>query len=304
MTLVVLAAGMGSRYGGLKQIDPVGHNGEYIIDFSCHDAILAGFDHIVFVIKREIYDVFRDTVGKRVERFVKVSYAFQDLCDIPEGFSVPEGRTKPWGTTHALLSCRDIVKDNFATVNADDFYGKDAFNKIFSFMSAQPKSGFPAKCCMVAYKLKNTLTENGSVARGICNTDNEGKLVSITERTAINALENGDGYFTEDDKNIVIPGDTSVSMNLFGCTPAIFDYALNGFAKFLCNMDNPLKNEYYLPFMLSDAMRDNICTIDVKTTDGKWFGVTYAADKPTVKANIDEMINQGVYNADLWSDLK
>lgn len=304
MTLIVLAAGMGSRYGGLKQIDPVGPNGEFIIDYSCHDAVAAGFDHIVFVIKQENYDIFRSTIGKRVEPFVKVSYAFQDPMDIPAGFTYPEGRIKPWGTTHAVLACRDIVCDNFATVNADDFYGRDAFNKVYGFMSAQSVSDIPSRCCMVAYKLKNTLTENGSVARGICNTDAEGKLVSITERTAINALPNGDGSFEENGNNIVIPGDTSVSMNLFGCTPAIFDYALKGFEKFLSNMDNPLKNEYYLPFMLSDAMRDNYCTIDVKTTDGKWFGVTYAADKPSVKANIADMISKGEYRTDLWSDLK
>lgn len=303
MTLVVLAAGMGSRYGGMKQVDPVGPEGEFIIDYSCHDAVRAGFDHIVFVIKKEFLDVFRDTIGKRVEPYVKVSYVFQDMQDLPAGFSVPEGRVKPWGTAHALYACRDVVKDNFATVNADDFYGFDAFRQVADYMKAQPVSGYPMRCCLVGYKLKNTLSENGSVSRGVCASDSEGKLVSITERTKIYKTAEG-AEFEENGVRTSISPDTVVSMNMFGMTPTVFDYMKEDFPKFLSNLANPLKSEYFIPIVTTDAMQEGKCNIDLLVTSEKWFGVTYAEDKPFVRDTLQKMTDAGIYTPSLWSDLQ
>lgn len=294
---------MGSRYGGMKQIDPVGPTGEFIIDYSCHDALHAGYDHIVFVIKRENYEIFRSTVGKRVERFVKVDYAFQDIDRLPAGFRVPEGRTKPWGTAHALLCAADFVSDQFATINADDFYGAHSFAVVADYMNAVA-SGEKLACCMAAYELSKTLTENGSVSRGVCVSDKDGFLISITERTAIFKTADGGEFDRGDGVMISLPAETSVSMNFFGIRPAIFGYAEKGFSRFLSEMENPLKNEYYLPFMLSSAMSDGKASIKVLDTPDEWFGVTYAADKPAVKEKIGRLIDAGVYRKDLWSDLK
>ena len=294
---------MGSRYGGMKQIDPVGPTGEFIIDYSCHDAILAGYDHIVFVIKRENYEIFRSTVGKRVERFVRVDYAFQDIDRLPAGFRVPDGRTKPWGTAHALLCAADFISDQFATINADDFYGAHSFAVVADYMNAVP-SGEKLACCMAAYELSKTLTENGSVSRGVCVSDKEGYLISITERTAIFKTADGGEFDRGDGVMASLPADTPVSMNFFGIRPEIFGYAEKGFSCFLSGMDNPLKNEYYLPFMLSSAMSDGKASIKVLDTPDEWFGVTYAADKPAVKEKIGRLIDAGVYRSDLWSDLK
>ncbi len=299
---MVLAAGMGSRYGGMKQIDPVGPCSEFIIDYSCHDAVMSGFDHIVFVIKKENLEIFRETVGARVEPHVKVSYAFQDMDDLPDGFYRPEGRVKPWGTAHALLACRDIVKDCFATVNADDFYGRDAFMRVADFLKNVSPDSSPARCCLCAYRLSNTLTDSGSVSRGICKIKPDGRLESITERTAITPL-GADAEFEENGIKTFLPGDSPASMNLFGATPAIFSFAENGFKDFLVSMPNPQKSEYYLPFMLSDAMNSGFCTIDVLKTTAKWFGVTYAADRENVRENIAALIKDGVYRENLWSDL-
>ena len=303
MTLVVLAAGMGSRYGGMKQVDPVGPEGEFIIDYSCHDAVRAGFDHIVFVIKKENLDIFRDTIGKRVEPYVKVSYVFQDIEDLPDGFTVPDGRTKPWGTAHALLACRDVVKDNFATVNADDFYGYDAFRQVADYMEKQPTSGYPMRCCLVGYQLKNTLSDNGSVSRGVCASDRDGKLVSITERTKIFKTAEG-AEFEENGQRTFLSGDTVVSMNMFGMTPAVFDYMKEDFPRFLSQLENPLKSEYFIPLVTTNAMQEGKCNIDLLVTEEKWFGVTYADDKPLVKENFRKLTEAGVYTPSLWSDLK
>ena len=294
---------MGSRYGGMKQIDPVGPNGEFIIDYSCHDAVVAGYDKIVFIIKKEHEDVFRKTIGARVSRFVKVEYAYQDMLNLPEGFTVPEGRTKPWGTAHALLCAEHLLDGPFATVNADDFYGRESFALVASHMKSAQDKGDAAECCMAAYRLDRTLTDNGSVSRGVCNIDDSGKLISITERTAIYKTESG-GEYESEGKRVFLPGDTPVSMNFFGISPAVFGFARDKFKEFLGSMKNPVKDEYYLPMMLSDAMNEGIAKISVLRTPETWFGVTYAADREPVKEGIRRKIAEGVYNEDLWSDLK
>lgn len=302
MTLLILAAGMGSRFGGLKQVQPVGPSGEFIIDYSCHDAVKAGFDRIVFVIKKENLEVFRDTVGKRVEPYAEVKYVFQDPDDLPGGFRLPEGRTKPWGTGHAVLSAEKVIDDNFATVNADDFYGYESFRLVCDHLRPQDPKALPVRGCMAGYMLNNTLTENGSVSRGICSTDASGRLSSITERTKI--FPDGDAaFFEEEGKRYPLPGDCTVSMNFFGLTPAFFSFCRSEFSRFLGSMKNPLKDEFYLPFAVSSAMNAGLATVSVLPTSERWFGVTYGADLPRVRSAIVSLIDRGVYRDDLWSDL-
>ena len=293
MTLVILAAGMGSRYGGLKQVDPITDNGKFIIDFSVYDAALSGFDRVVFVIKRENLEVFRDTIGKRFENKIKVEYVFQDLNDIPEGFSVPEGRVKPWGTAHALLAARDIVDDNFAVINADDFYGKSAYELLSKHLSLVKSNSF----CMIGYKLENTLTENGTVARGICNVGDDGYLMDVVERTSIRRA--GDmAAFDENGVDTLIPLDSVASMNCWGFTPDIFDGIKEGLKAFFSNLassPNPLKAEYYLPFAVRELMDAGKCTVKVYKSDSSWYGVTYHDDKENVKKSIQALIDKGEY---------
>ena len=293
MTLVILAAGMGSRYGGLKQVDPITDNGKFIIDFSVYDAALSGFDRVVFVIKRENLEVFRDTIGKRFENKIKVEYVFQDLNDIPEGFSVPEGRVKPWGTAHALFAARDIVDDNFAVINADDFYGKSAYELLSKHLSSVKSNSF----CMIGYKLENTLTENGTVARGICNVGDDGYLKDVVERTSIRRA--GDmAAFDENGVDTLIPLDSVASMNCWGFTPDIFDGIKEGLKAFFSNLEssqNPLKAEYYLPFAVRELMDAGKCTVKVYKSDSSWYGVTYHDDKENVKKSIQALIDKGEY---------
>lgn len=303
MTLVILAAGMGSRYGGMKQVDPVGPNKEFIIDYSCHDAVAAGYDKIVFIIKKEHEGIFRETIGARASRFVKVEYAYQDVRNLPVGFSVPDERTKPWGTAHALLCAEHLLDGPFATVNADDFYGRESFALVADHMKRAAAKGDDSECCMAAYRLDRTLTDNGSVSRGVCEIDPEGRLVTITERTAIYRTAEG-GEFESEGRRVFLPGDTPVSMNFFGISPSVFGFAREKFKEFLACMKNPLKDEYYLPVMLSDAMNAGIAKISVLRTPETWFGVTYSADREPVKEGIREKIRAGVYKEDLWSDLK
>ena len=294
MTLVILAAGMGSRYGGLKQIDPITENGEFIVDFSVFDAIRSGFDKVVFVIKKENIDAFRDTVGKRFEDKIKVEYAFQNIDDIPSGFKVPDGRVKPWGTAHALLAARDIVKDPFAVINADDFYGESAYRMIAEhYKNNGGKS--EGRYCMVGYTLQNTLTENGTVSRGICRADEQGKLLDVTERTKIKRV--GDiAESVEDDGTYTFPLDSVVSMNCWGFTPDIFDGVTEGFKKFLSSdLGDPLKREYYLPFAVTELMNDGKCDVTLYHSEDSWYGVTYAEDKAKVKESIAELMSKGSY---------
>ncbi len=298
MTLVILAAGMGSRYGGLKQIDPITDNGKFIIDFSIYDAIKSGFSKVVFVIKEENLEDFRDTVGKRFENKIEVVYAFQNVNDIPNGFSLPEGRTKPWGTAHALLAARKFVNEPFAVINADDFYGSGAYQRIaehYKNFDITKKGNY----CMVGYVLANTLTENGTVSRGVCEMDKNGKLVSVTERTKIK--QNGDmAISAEADGSFEIPLDAVVSMNCWGFTPDVFDEISEGFARFLAApTDNPLKREYYLPFAVTELMHSNKCEVTVYRSLDSWYGVTYAEDKEKVKESISALVNDGIYTENL-----
>lgn len=303
MTLVILAAGMGSRYGGMKQVDPMGPNGEFIIDYSCFDAIRSGFNKIVFVIKRENLEIFRETVGCRVEPYADVKYVFQDINDIPAGFAVPEGRVKPWGTAHALLAARDVVTDNFATINADDFYGRDAFEVISEKLKAADPEKIPMNLFMAGYRLSNTLTENGTVSRGICRMTDDGKLIDITERTKIRP-DGGDAEYLEGDIWYKLSGDSAASMNFFGLTPKIFGFAEKEFERFLGNMKDPMKDEFYLPAAVSAAMNAGLATVEVCRTDAKWYGVTYADDKPKVKESIAHLISDGIYSEKLWESQK
>ena len=290
MTLVILAAGMGSRYGGLKQIDPITSEGEFIIDFSVYDAIQSGFDRVVFVIKEENLDIFRDTIGKRFENKIKVEYAFQRLCDIPEGCTVPEGRQKPWGTAQALLATKNIVNDPFAVINADDFYGRDAYRLLAKHLS-DAKNGEGKKYAMVGYILKNTLTENGTVSRGICEVDDNGMLKSVVERTAIS--RDGDKAVCGD---VVIALDSIASMNCWGFTPDIFPELEKGFAKFLGEKhENELKCEYYLPFAVCELLERGECSVNVYPSGDAWYGVTYKEDKESVTASIAKLKENGVY---------
>lgn len=300
MTLVVLAAGMGSRYGGMKQIDPITADGEFILDFSVFDAIRAGFEKVVFVIKEEMLNDFKETVGKRIEGKIKVEYAFQKAERFVGAERIPEGRVKPWGTTHALLCARDYLTENFAVINADDFYGKEAFETIASHLkNATDKDGV-TNAAMVGYVLGNTLTENGSVSRGVCQVDSEGMLASIVETTQI--IPDGEtAAYIIDDKKYPLPYETMVSMNFWGFTPSILDLLAEDFENFLGTIsENPLKKECYLPLSVDVAMKAGKCGVKTYITNSKWFGVTYGEDKPDVVKGIRELIDAGVYPDGLW----
>ncbi len=311
MTLVIIAAGMGSRYGGLKQIDPITAHGEFIIDFSVYDAIRTGFEKVIFVIKEENFDVFRETVGKRIEGKIDVEYAFQKLEDIPDGFSVPDGRTKPWGTAHALLAARKMIDCPFVVINADDFYGREAFRLISEHLretdiETSMNRDKIQTCCMAGYKLKNTLTENGSVSRGICVADDDSYLVSVTERTKIMRKDSRVVYIDDNGEACGLSEDSIASMNFWGLTPALLDYMWQDFTRFLSGLDmnNPasLKREFYLPYAVADAVRDKKCSVKVYPVDAIWYGVTYHEDKEPVKKSIGKLIAAGEYPDGLWKN--
>ncbi len=287
ITLVVMAAGMGSRFGGLKQMEPIGPNGEVILDFSVYDAVKAGFTKVVFVIKHEIEDIFKEMVGKRIGKMVKVEYVFQETDALPEGYSCPTDRTKPWGTAHAILCCKDTVKEPFAVVNADDYYGKHAFMEIADFLKSNTED-----YCMVAFRLVNTLTENGYVSRGVCETEN-GVLKAVTERTKIS-----DCKYTEDDGKswTALSPETPVSMNLWGFNPDVFEYLEKGFKRFLDEKINVPKSEYYLPSLVSELINNGTKQVKVLIAEDKWYGVTYKEDKENVVNAISKMVNDGLYN--------
>ena len=298
MTLVVLAAGMGSRYKGLKQVDPISRAGEFIIDFSVYDAIRSGFNKVVFIIKRDLYDLFRQTIGKRLERFVEVRYVFQENQFL-DGAPVPPDRVKPFGTAHALLACLGEVNEPFVVINADDFYGADAFRCVAEYLQNHPYDG---KChfCMAGYVLDNTLSKSGYVSRGECFVDASGYLTGITERTKI--CEDGDTVkYLDGEAWKPIPRETTVSMNFFGFTPEILTYIRDGFLRFIHDPATDLaKAEYYLPHAVTQMLRDGLCDIRVLQTSAKWFGVTYPEDKPAVAEEIDKMISSGIYPDGLW----
>ena len=299
--LVVMAAGMGSRYGGLKQIDPVGKNGEIIMDFSIYDALQSDFSKVIFIIKEELLNDFKAVVGDRVSRYIPVEYVFQKLTDLPEGFDVPEGRVKPWGTGHAVLSAREKIDAPFAVINADDFYGREAFQKIAAFLQKE-QNDEKAHWTMVGYHLKNTLTENGHVARGVC-VEKDGVLDTVVERTHIEKLENGPAY-TEDEGASWHPldEDATVSMNLWGFTPEFVEDLKKGFENFQKNTvpQNPLKAEYFLPFEVNDQIRAGKADVTVLKSADKWYGVTYKEDKPVVMKALADMMADGTYPDPLW----
>ena len=301
--LVIMAAGMGSRFGGLKQMEPVDREGHSIIDFSMYDARRAGFRDLVFIIKREHEALFRERIGTRMERFFHVEYVYQELTDIPAGYSVPDGRVKPWGTSHAILSARDVIDGPFAVINADDYYGPEAFQKIYDYLLANPDRDGKYEYAMVGYLLENTVTENGHVARGICVTNAEGYLDSVTERTHIEKTAAG-ARFTEDDGATWtdLPGDTIVSMNMWGFTRSFLAETGARFAAFLDNAlkTNPLKGEYFLPSVVSQLIAEDKAQVKVLHSRDKWYGVTYKEDKPVVVAAIAEKTAQGLYPDNLW----
>ena len=286
ITLVVMAAGMGSRFGGLKQIEPIGPNGEVLLDFSVFDAVQAGFTKVVFVIKHAIEADFKEMVGKRIAKRVKVEYVFQETDALPEGFSCPADREKPWGTAHAVLCCKDVVNEPFAVINADDYYGKSAFCKIAEFLKSDPDD-----YCMVGFRLVNTLTENGYVSRGVCEIE-DGKLKTVTERTKIS-----DCKYTEDDGATwtELSPDTVVSMNLWGFNTDFFGYIEEGFKKFLSEKINEPKSEYYLPSVVSSLIENGTKQVNMLVAEDKWYGVTYKEDKEMVVAAIGKMIEDGLY---------
>lgn len=303
-TLVVMAAGMGSRYGGLKQLDGIGAHGEVILDYSVYDAYRAGFEKVVFVIKPEMEADFRERVGGRIAKRMQVEYAFQRLDDLPEGYSVPEGRVKPWGTCHAVLSARHAVEGPFAVINADDRYGPEGFAAVYRFLSYDPTALEMGEYCMAGYLLGNTLTENGSVARGICDTDTNGLLRGITERTCIEKYGSG-ARFSEDNGGTWtdIPLDTTVSMNLWGFPRSFMDEAWQRFPEFLDRAleENPLKAEYFLPSVVADTLNDGFVRVTVLRSLDRWYGVTYREDRETVKAALAGLTASGVYPEELWA---
>ncbi len=299
--LVIMAAGMGSRYGGLKQLDPVGSHGQLIIDYSIYDAKRAGFETVVFVIKPEIEADFKEAIGDRVSKVMDVKYAYQLKEDLPEGYSVPAGRTKPWGTAHAALAARNIVDGPFAVINADDYYGPEAYQEIYNYLSTH-QDGDMYEYVMVGYLLKNTVTENGTVARGVCEETADHFLTQVTERTKI---EKGEPpRYTEDDGDTWtdLSADTIVSMNMWGFTRSFLDEALARFPAFLDKTlaENPEKGEYFLPTVVSQLIDEGKARVKVLRSEDKWYGVTYREDKPTVVAAITEKTAAGLYPDRLW----
>ena len=296
-----MAAGMGSRYGGLKQLDPVGSHGQLIIDYSIYDAKRAGFETVVFVIKPEIEADFKEAIGDRVSKVMDVKYAYQLKEDLPEGYSVPAGRTKPWGTAHAALAARNIVDGPFAVINADDYYGPEAYQEIYNYLSTH-QDGDMYEYVMVGYLLKNTVTENGTVARGVCEETADHFLTQVTERTKI---EKGEPpRYTEDDGATWtdLSADTIVSMNMWGFTRSFLDEALARFPAFLDKTlaENPEKGEYFLPTVVSQLIDEGKARVKVLRSEDKWYGVTYREDKPTVVAAISEKTAAGLYPDRLW----
>ena len=297
-TLVIMAAGMGSRFGGLKQMTPVDEEGHFIIDFSLYDAYQAGFRRVAFIIKREIEQTFRETTGARMEKWFHVDYVYQELDRLPEGFAVPEGRKKPWGTAHAVACCRGVVEGPFAVINSDDFYGRGAYEAIYRFLT---ENKAPHHYAMLGYQLRNTVTEFGSVARGVCHVQ-DGMLLDITERTKI--FKRGqDAAYTEDGETFVpLSGDTQVSMNFWGFTPEILDEIWNAFPAFLAeNLPvNPEKCEFYLPTFVGSRLAEGKVRVRVLPCMETWHGVTYKEDLDSVKAAIGQLKREGKYPARLW----
>ena len=301
-TIVILAAGIGSRYGGLKQADPVGPHGQLIIHYSVYDALRAGFGKVVFVIRHEIEEVFRDRVGRAVERQMDVSYVFQEVQGLPDGVSVPPGRKKPWGTGHAVLCCKDVVPGNFAVINADDFYGATSYATLGGFLASARDTAEGYHYAMMGYVLSNTLSEHGSVARGVCQVGPAGYLESVRERRHIIQTPDGPQFKDESGSFHPLSPDCLVSMNMWGFTPSFFGELETRFQVFLESdaATEPLSSEFLLPDVVNDLVEQGKARVKVLPTGEKWFGVTYQADRPMVRAAIDRLIAGGQYPADLW----
>jgi len=294
-TLLILAAGMGSRYGGLKQLDAMGPNGETVLDYSVYDAIRAGFGKVVFVIRRDFEDVFREQVGSKFDDRITVEYAFQELADLPEG------REKPWGTAHAVRAARDVISEPFGMINADDFYGADAYQKLGDFLRSASTSADVSEYCMVGFELKKTLSDFGSVARGVCEAAANGKLAKVQEMTKI--VKTSDGAENQEDEAnpVKLTGNELVSMNMWGFTPAFFQEIEEKFVAFLQQKGGEMKSECYVPLIVDELINEKRATVDVLATDSTWFGVTYQEDKPHVQKSIQDLIASGAYPANLWA---
>ncbi len=300
-TLLLLAAGMGSRYGGLKQLDGLGPNGETIMDYSIYDAIQAGFGKIVFVIRKDFEEQFRKQVLSKYEGHIPAELVFQGIDAIPEGFTVPVGREKPWGTNHAVLMAKDVIKEPFCVINCDDFYNRDCFKVIGKFLADLPEDS-KNRYAMVGFRIDNTLSENGTVARGICTKDEKGNLATVVERTEIERHGEDIQYKDENEKWVTVDKNTPVSMNVWGFTPDYFEYSMEYFKEFLSspeNMENK-KAEFFIPLMVNKLINENTATVKVLDTTSKWFGVTYAADRPGVVAKIQKLVSEGVYPEKLF----
>lgn len=298
-TLVVLAAGMGSRYGGLKQVDPVGPSGEAILDYSVFDAVRSGFGKVVFIIRKDFESEFKEKVGKKYEGVIPVDYCFQDMGDLPSPYTVPAGRAKPWGTAHAIRSARDVVREPFAAINADDFYGRDAFAKLGEFLRA-PKDGGKLHFAMVGYNLELTLSDHGSVARGICSLDNDGYLTGVKEMTKL--VKAGAVARNEEDpaNPVEVPLDARVSMNLWGFTPELFTELEKRFPAWLAENGTKEKSEWFIPFVVDEMIKDGTADAKVLPTDSSWFGVTYREDRPLVVDAIAKLVAAGEYPGRLF----
>ncbi|NMB50372.1 MAG: nucleotidyltransferase [Bacteroidales bacterium] len=297
-TLFVLAAGMGSRYGGLKQLDGVGPSGETIMDYSIYDAINAGFGKLVFVIRKSFEEDFREKIVKKYEQKIPVELVFQELDDLPEGFTVPPNRVKPWGTNHALMMGKDVINEPFAVINADDFYGRESFRILGDFLS--PLYDSKNLYAMVGYRVGNTLSESGAVARGICEIDEDGNLIGIVERTQVMRIDGVVKYKDENGNWIAIDDDTLVSMNMWGFTPDYFDYSEDYFVDFLKEHADDITAEFFIPTLINHLVTNKIATVKVLETPSKWFGVTYPEDRPGVVAKLQKLVDEGVYPSPLW----
>ena len=301
--LVIMAAGIGSRFGGgIKQLEPVGPSGEIIMDYSIHDALEAGFDKIVFIIRKDLEADFREIIGNRIEKIAPVEYAFQEIGDLPEGFVVPEGRTKPWGTGQAILAAKDVIKEPFIVINADDYYGKEGFKRIHDYMIHEmDEDGEMYDMCMAGFVLRNTLSENGGVTRGICSVDEAGYLTKVTETYNIYHGEDGMHATTRDGEPVEVELDKHVSMNMFGLPAKFLEELEEGFPRFLANIkDGDLKAEYLLPTIVDRCIHEKKGSVRLLETPDKWFGVTYKEDKPTVVAAIRKLVDDGVYPEKLF----
>jgi len=299
MTLVIMAAGMGSRFGGLKQIEPINENGDFIIDYSVYDAIKAGFKKVIFIIKKENYDIFRETIGKRIENHIEVEYVFQKLDNLPEGFKCPEDRIKPWGTGHAILCVKDVVKEPFLIINADDFYGRDSYDVAIEFLKNININSEKMQSAMVGYKFINTVTENGSVKRGVCK-EQDGKLVELIESKIEKENDKYIAYPLEGQEIFEVDKNALVSMNMFAFTPEIFDYLEKSFINFLEKNGADLTREFLMPSFVFELINNGLLEVSVLETNATWLGITYKEDKENVVRKIKKFHQEGIYNNNLW----